>query len=137
MKCFLSGPYASHLIGQQAAIHDAMRSLSRLRHLNPVIPVDAVAPSEHCVWSPLIQGDVILWNTDGRWSEETALAWCLWNLEHAGFDTLIISSSPRKPDYGTNGVDQEQALACKLGYEIMSEADAEQVNPNQDIRYTS
>ncbi len=137
MKCFLSSPFASHLIGKQAAIHDALRSLARLRHLNPVIHVVEVAKCDHCIWSPLIQGQVILWNTDNRWSWEAAMNWCLWNLEHAGFDTLIISSSPRKPDYGTNGVDQEQALACKLGYEIMSEADAEQVYPNLDIRYTS
>ncbi len=127
MKCFFSSPYASHLISKQAAIHDALRSLSRLRHLNPVIHVDAVAPSDRCVWSPLIQGDVILWNTDQRWGEETALAWCLHRLEFAGFDCWIKSSSPRKPGYGTNGVDKEEALACKLGYRIMSEADAEAV----------
>ncbi len=125
MKCFLSSPYASHLIGKQAAIHDALRSLARLRHLNPVIHVDAVATSDYCVWSPLIQGDVILHNTDGRWSEKTALAWCLRNLEHAGFDTWIKSSSPRRPGATATGVDAEQALACKLGYKIMSEAEAE------------
>ncbi len=125
MKCFLSGPYASHLISKEAAICDALRSLARLRHLHPVIHVDEVAASDHCIWSPLIQGQVIFWNTDCRWSEETALKWCLWNLEHAGFDTWIKSTSPRKPDYGANGVDAEQARACKLGYLIMSEADAE------------
>ncbi len=127
MKAFLSGPFASHLISKEAAICDALRSLSRLRHLRPVIHVDEVAKCDRCIWSPLIQGQVIFWNTDGRWSEETALKWCLWNLEHAGFDTLIISTSPRKPGYGANGVDCEQALACKLGYCIMLEADAEQV----------
>ncbi len=127
MKAFLSGPYASHLIDKQAAICDALRSLSRLRHLRPVIHVDEVALSDRCIWSPLIQGQVILWNTDNRWSEETALKWCLHCLEFAGFDAWIKSSSPRKPSYGANGVDAEQALACKLGYLIMSEAEAEQV----------
>ncbi len=136
MKCFLSSPYASHLIGKQAAIHDALRSLARLRHLNPVIHVAAVKECAYCVWSPLVQGDVILWNTDGRWSWEAAMNFCLWNLEHAGFDCWIKSSSPRKPGYGTNGVDQEQALACKLGYKIMSESEAEQVYPKLDIRHT-
>ncbi len=127
MKCFLSSPYASHLISKQAAICDALRSLSRLRHLRPVIHVDEVAASERCIWSPLIQGQVILWNTDGRWSEETALKWCLHCLEHAGFDTLIISTSPRRPGTTATGVDAEQTRACELGYRIMSEADAEGV----------
>ncbi len=126
MKAYLAGPYASHLISKQAAICDALRSLSRLRHLRPVIHVDEVAASDRCLWSPLIQGQVILWNTDGRWSEKTALEWCLWNLE-AYFDTLIISTSPRRPGTTATGVDAEQALACKLGYKIMSEADAERV----------
>ena len=126
MKCFLSSPYASHFISKQAAICDALRSLSRLRHLRPVIHVEEVEASERCVWSPLIQGQVILWNTGCRWSEDTALKWCLWNLEHF-FDTLIVSTSPRRTGTANTGVDREQALACKLGYLIMSEADAEQV----------
>ena len=125
MKCFLSSPYASHLISKQAAICDALRTLARLRHLNPVIHLDEVAASDHCIWSPLIQGQVIFWNTNGRWSWETAMSWCFHALSTAGFDTLIISSSPRKPGYGENGVDREQALACKLGYRIISESDAE------------
>ncbi len=125
MKCFLSSPFASHLISKQAAIHDALRSLSRLRHLRPVIHVDEVAPSDRCVWSPLIQGQVILWNTDGRWSEETALRWCLHCLEHAGFDTLIISTSPRRPGCTDTGVDREEELARRLGYRIARESDAE------------
>ncbi len=125
MKAYLAGPYASHLISKEAAICDALRSLARLRHLRPVIHVDEVAASDRCIWSPLIQGQVIFWNTDQRWSEETALKWCLHCLEFAGFDTWIKSTSPRRPGYGANGVDQEQALACKLGYRIMSEADAE------------
>ncbi len=133
MKCFLSGPFASHLISKQAAIHDALRSLARLRHLNPVIHVDEVTECDHCVWSPLIQGDVIYWNTDCRWSETTALEWCLWHLEFSGFDTWIKSSSPRRPGATATGVDFEQALACKLGYKIMSEADAEGVYPNPAI----
>ncbi len=126
MKGYLAGPCASHLISKQAAIHDALRSLARLRHLNPVIHVDEVAASDRCIWSPLIQGQVILGNTGGRWSEATALEWCLWNLE-AYFDTLIISTSPRRRGATATGVDAEQALAFKLGYVIMSEADAEQV----------
>ena len=125
MKCFLSSPYASHLISKQAAICDALRTLARLRHLNPVIHVDQVAASDRCIWSPLIQGEVILGNTKGRWSEKTALEWCLWNLERAGFDTLIISTSPRRHGATATGVDAEQARACELGYLIMSEADAE------------
>ena len=125
MKCFLSSPYASHLISKQAAICDALRSLARLRHLHPVIHVDQVAAGSGCIWSPLIQGEVILWNTRGRWSEKTALEWCLWNLEHAGFDTLIIATSPRRPGRTDTGVDREQAMACKLGLKIMSEAEAE------------
>ncbi len=127
MKCFLSSPYASHLISKQAAICDALRSLSRFRRLHPVIHVDEVAASERCIWSPLIQGQVILWNTDGRWSEETALRWCLHCLEHAGFDTIIISTSPRRPGARATGVDAEQARACELGLKIMSEADAEAI----------
>ncbi len=127
MKGYLAGPFASHLISKDAAICDALRTLSRLRHLHPVIHVNEVAASERCIWSPLIHGQVIFWNTGGRWSEETALEWCLWNLEHAGFDTLIISTSPRRPGCTDTGVDREQALACKLGYRIMSEADAEKV----------
>ena len=87
MKAFLSSPYASHLISKEAAICDALRSLSRLRHLRPVIHVDEVALSDRCIWSPLIQGQVILWNNSGEWAEETALNWCLWNLEHF-FDTI-------------------------------------------------
>ncbi len=125
MKAYLAGPYASHLISKEAAICDALRSLSRLRHLRPVIHVDEVAPSDRCIWSPLIQGQVILWNTDNRWSEETALKWCLHCLERAGFDTIIISTSPRRRGATATGVDAEQALACKLGLKIMSEADAE------------
>ncbi len=125
MKAYLAGPYASHLISKQAAIRDALRSLSRLPLL-PVIHVDEITACDvNCVWSPLIQGQVILWNTDNRWSEETALKWCLHCLEHAGFDTIIISTSPRRPGATATGVDAEQALACKLGYLIMSEADAE------------
>ena len=124
-KCFLSSPYASHLISKQAAICDALRSLSRLRHLRPVIHVDEVAASEHCIWSPLIQGQVILWNTDCRWSEETALKWCLHCLATGGFDTRIIPTSPRRPGATATGVDAEQARACELGHRIMSEADAE------------
>ncbi len=128
MKAFLSSPYASHLIDKQAAICDALRSLSRLRHLRPVIHVDEITRCDvNCVWSPLIQGQVILWNNSGRWAEKTALQWCMWNLEHAGFDTLIISTSPRRPGCTDTGVDREHALACKLGYVIMSEADAERV----------
>ena len=126
-KFYLASPYASHLISKSAAICDALRSLSRLRHLNPVIHVDEVAESDRCIWSPLIQGQVILWNTDLRWSEKTALEWCLFNLETAGFDTLIISTSPRRPGTTATGVDAEQALACKLGYRIMSESEAENV----------
>ena len=125
MKCYLAGPYSSHLISKDAAICDALRSLARLRHLHPVIHVDEVAASDRCVWSPLIQGQVILWNTGGRWSETTALEWCLHNLERAGFDTLIVSTSPRRSGTTATGVDREQALACKLGYRIMSESDAE------------
>ena len=125
MKCFLSSPYASHLISKQAAICDALRSLARLRHLHPVIHVDEVAASDRCVWSPLIQGQVIFWNTGGRWSEETALKWCLYHLSNAGFDTIIISTSPRRRGCTDTGVDREQALAFKLGYKIISEADAE------------
>ena len=133
MKAFLSSPYASHLISKEAAIRDALRSLSRLP-LRPVIHVDEIIRCDvNCIWSPLIQGQVILWNNSGEWAEETALKWCLFNLAHAGFDTLIISTSPRKPGYGANGVDQEQALACKLGLKIMSEADAEKVYPNPAI----
>ena len=128
-KCFLSCPYASHLISKQAAICDALRSLSRLRHLCPVIHVDQVAESDRCIWSPMLQGEVILWNTGGRWSEKTALEWCLHNLERAGFDTIIISTSPRRPGCTDTGVDREQALACKLGYRIMSEADTEGAIP--------
>ncbi len=125
MKAFLSSPFASHLISKEAAICDALRSLSRLRHLRPVIHVDEVEKCDRCIWSPLIQGQVILWDNFGQWSEDAALRWCLWHLEHAGFDTQIISTSPRRPGYGASGVDREQALACKLGYRIMSEADAE------------
>ncbi len=124
MKAYLAGPFASHLISKQAAICDALRSLSRLRHLHPVIHVDEVAASDCCIWSPLIQGQVIFWNTDCRWSEKTALEWCLWNLE-AYFDTLIISTSPRRPGAIATGVDAEQARACELGLKIMSETDAE------------
>ncbi len=127
MKCFLSGPYASHLISKEAAICDALRTLSRLRHLHPVIHVDEVAASDHCIWSPLIQGEVILWNTDCRWSEETALKWCLHCLEFAGFDTIIISTSPRRPGATATGVDAEQARACELGLLIISEAEAERL----------
>ncbi len=125
MKAFLSGPYASHLISKEAAVCDALRTLARLRHLRPVIHIDEVALSDRCIWSPLIQGQVILWNNSGEWSEDTALRWCLWNLEHAGFDTWIKSTSPRRPGCTDTGVDREQALACELGLKIMSEADAE------------
>ena len=129
MKAYLAGPYASHLISKDAAICDALHSLSRLRHLRPVIHVDEVAPSDRCIWSPLIQGQVILWNTGGRWSEETALKWCLHCLTTGGFDTIIISTSPRRPGATATGVDVEQARACELGYRIMSEADTEGAIP--------
>ena len=122
MKAFLSSPYASHFTSKEAAVWDALSALSVLRHLHPVIHVDEVAASD-CVWSPLIQGQVILWNTGGRWSEKLALEWCLRNLESAGFDTLIVATSPRKP--GRNGMDAEADLARELGYRIMSQAEAE------------
>ena len=122
MKAFLSSPYASHLISKEAAIRDALGALNALRHLHPVIHVDEVAAID-CVWSPLIQGQVILWNTGGRWSEKLALEWCLRNLEHAGFDTLIVATSPRKP--GRNGMDAEADLARRIGHRIMSQAEAE------------
>ncbi len=133
MKAFLSSPYASHFVSKEAAVWDALRSLSRLRHWRPVIHIDEVALSDRCLWSPLIQGQVILWNNSGEWSEKTALEWCLRQLEFGGFDAWIKSTSPRKPGYGWSGVDAEQALACKLGYKIMSEADAESIT---DFSYT-
>ncbi len=125
MKAFLSSPFASHIISKDAAICDALRTLARLRHLHPVIHLDEVAASDHCIWSPLIQGQVIYWNTDCRWSWETAMSWCLHALEYAGFDTWIKSTSPRKPDYGTNGVDREEVLARRLGYRIVRESEVE------------
>lgn len=125
MKAFLSAPFSSHLISREAAIWDALAALSALRHLHPVIHYEEVAASDRCVWSPLIQGQVILWNTSGRWSETTALEWCLRRLESASFDTLIISTSPRKPGATHTGVDAETALARKLGYRVMSQAEAE------------
>lgn len=125
MKAFLTQPYASHLISKQAAIWDALAALSVLRHLHPVIHVDEVEASDRCVWSPLIHGQTILWNTSGRWSEKTALEWCLRRLEHAGFDTLIIATSPRKPGATHTGVDAETVLARRLGYRIMPQSEAE------------
>ena len=127
MKAFLSSPYASNLISKEVAVWDALGALSVLRHLRPVIHIDEVRASDRCVWSPLIQGQVILWNTGRRWSSETALAWCLRNLEFAGFDTLIVATSPRKPGYGRNGMDVEADLARKLDYRIMPQEQAERL----------
>ena len=125
MKAFLSAPYASHLISKEAAIGDALSALHALRHLHPVIHVDEVEASDGCVWSPLIQGQTIFWNTGQRWSESAALEWCLRRLEHSGFDTLIVATSPRRPGCGRNGMDVEADLARELGYRIMSQAAAE------------
>ena len=125
MKAFLSSTYASHLISKEAAIRDALGALNALRHLRPVIHVDEVAASDGCVWSPLIQGQVILWNTGGRWSEKVALEWCTFCLKNAGFDALIVATSPRKPGCGRNGMDVEADLARELGYRIMAQSQAE------------
>ena len=127
LKCFLSSPYASNLISKEVAVWDALGALSVLRHLRPVIHVDEVAASDRCVWSPLIQGQVILWNTGRRWPWKVAMEWCLWCLEHGGFTDLIVATSPRKPGYGRNGMDVEADLARKLGYRIMPQSEAERL----------
>jgi len=125
MRAYYASPYASHLISKDAAVRDAMRALTRLPGwLKPVLHVNEVRAREHCVWSPLIQGQIMLRQHGPIVCNERAmLKWCLWNLEHR-FDTLILSNTiPRKPGWGRNGMDAEQALACDLGHRIMLETE--------------
>ena len=125
MRCYLAGPYASHITSKDDAVWAATRSLVSLRgFLRPVLHVDEVITRDNCIWSPLIQGHFILYDKQGQWDEKLALNWCLYCLEFKGFDTLVISTTPRKPGYGRNGVDAERQLAERLGYRIMSEVDA-------------
>ena len=125
MRCYLAGPYASHITGKDDAVWAATRSLVALRgFLRPVLHVDEVIMRDKCIWSPLIHGHFILYDKQEQWDEALALNWCLYCLEFKGFDTLVISTTPRKPGYGRNGVDAERQLAERLGYRIMSEVDA-------------
>ena len=123
MRCYYASPFASHVIGPEAAVWAAVRALTRLPGwLKPVLHVSEVREREHCCWSPLIQGEFLLRQYGPVvFSEAAALAWCLRCLEHQGFDTLILSSIPRAKGYGWNGVDTEKRLAKKLGYRIISE----------------
>jgi len=81
---------------------------------------------EHCIWSPLIEGDMLL-HRHGPvvFNEVYALAWCLGNLEYMGFDTLIVATTPRAKGYGLNGVDEEGELARRLGYPVYQQVDLE------------
>jgi len=128
MRCYLASPYASHITNRDDAIWAAARSLVNLRgFLRPVFHVDEIITLNKCIWSPLIQGQFILWERGGRWGEKLALRWCLHCLEFKGFDTLVISTTPRKNGYGPNGMDSERKLAERLGYRIMSETEAGQL----------
>ena len=125
MRAYFASPFASHITNRDDAVWAATRSLVRLRGiLRPVLHVNEVAGRDNVIWSPLIQGQFILWDRGGQWSERLALAWCLHCLEFKGFDTLAISNTiPRATGYGTNGMDAERRLAKKLGFNIISETD--------------
>jgi len=125
VRAYFSSPYASHATSKDDAVWAAIRSLSAMRgFLWPVLSVREVHGRKNCVWSPLIQGQFILWDYGGRWAESDALDWCLWHLQYQPFDTLILSDTiPRKPGYGRNGMDAEEKLARKLGYRIMLETE--------------
>ncbi len=125
MRAYFASPYASHITNRDDAVWAATRSLVRLRGImRPVLHVDEVAGRDNVIWSPLIQGQFILWERGGRWDERLALAWCLHCLQFKFFDTLVISDTiPRAKGYGANGVDREHSLAEKLGLNIISETD--------------
>lgn len=127
MRCYFASPYSSHVVSRHAAVQAAMGAVLRLP-LHVCLHVDEVAQcASPCVWSPLLHGQWLLWHRGGNFNEKDALEWCLWCLEHKGFDTLIISDTiPRAKGYGSNGVDAERALAEKLGLYVLYETDVEQ-----------
>ncbi len=135
MKCYFASPSSSHIISKEAAVRDAMRALTRFPGwLRPVLHVNEIRDRDNVVWSPLIQGQFILRDRGPVvFNETAALAWCLWNLEHMPFDTLVLSNTiPRAKGCGSNGMDAEEALARKLGYRIMRETDLPQLAPTSD-----
>ena len=127
MRAYYASPLASHVISPEAAVIAAMRAVTRLPGwLRPVLHVNEVREREHCVWSPVVHGHFLLRQMGGNWPWEEAMKWCLWNLEHKGFDTLILSDTiPRKPGYGKNGMDEEEGKACRLGFPIMTHTQIE------------
>ena len=120
MRAYYASPLFSHSISPEVAVIAAMRAITRLPGwLLPILHMNEARSREHCVWSPLIQGQIILRQRGGNWPWEEAMEWCLWNLEHR-FDTLILSNTiQRKPGYGKNGMDIEEELARRLGYPVL------------------
>jgi hypothetical protein len=104
-----------------------MRALLRLSHkLRPIMCVDDVKGCDvPCVWSPLIEGDIMR-ATGELESEGEALDWCLYVLEARGFSHLIVCSDdtiPRAPGYGRNGCDAEVSRALGLGMVVLRETE--------------
>lgn len=126
MRAYFASPYASYNGTKDQAVVAAMRAISAFAGpFHVAVHVNEVAKATgNVIWSPLLHGQFLLWQSGHNFSEEAALKWCLFCLEYRGFDTLVLSNTiPRKQGYGENGMDAERELAKRLGYDIMRETD--------------
>jgi len=126
-RCFYSSPFRSHAawsMNPRAGIHGAMRRLAAASGGFDVLMDwgDVATWPRSCVWSPLLQGDIVRAETDA--GEKEMLLWCLHVLEHGGFNALVRSNEPRAAGYGRNGQDVEEELARALRIPILTEDEA-------------
>lgn len=125
LRAFYSSPLHSYAGELHHAIEQAVLGLMRIRHaFRPVWSCEDVRHTEvNCVWTPLVEGDIIRAQSDGFFTESAARGWCIDALSGAGFNCLIRADTiPRRPG-AESFCDAEEAWCRQHGLQIISDVD--------------
>lgn len=130
IRAFFSSPYSSYAGSRRDAVVQAQRAVLNLDGLFPVLALSDVMQCDvDCVWSPLIEGDIIRAaraGTSNPFTEDEAQKWCVEAMARGGFNTLITSRTiPRRSALERSFCDEEFRRATACGWRVVTDVDVQ------------